>query len=260
MQFETEAIVGYPVCRDPVSRMTEQIIDRIQNAGRPCCYFSCLNPHAVEMAAADPAFRAALLDADFLTPDGIGVVYVSRLIGSGRIRRRTTGMDVFLSLSRAMNDTGNMSCFFLGSTDETLKKVQDKMARDFPRVRVAGTYSPPFKPEFDPDDTDEMIERINGSKADVLWVGLTAPKQEKWVYRCRNRLDVAFAGPIGAAFDFYAGNIKRAGPVLQGLGLEWLPRLVQEPRRLWRRSFVSAPSFFIRSLRYRLSPPPSNNR
>jgi N-acetylglucosaminyldiphosphoundecaprenol N-acetyl-beta-D-mannosaminyltransferase len=259
MQFETETIVGYPVCRDSVSRITGQIIDRIQNPGRPCCYFSCLNPHAVEMAAADPAFRTALLESDFLTADGIGVVYVSRLTG-GKIDRRTTGMDVFVNLSRAMNDAGNMSCFFLGSTEETLRKVQDRMALEFPRVKISGTYSPPFKPEFEAPDTDEMIQRINESGADVLWVGLTAPKQEKWVHGNRNRLDAAFAGPIGAAFDFYAGNIKRAGPTLQRLGLEWLPRLVQEPRRLWRRSFISAPSFFIRSLRYRLSHPGSNDR
>jgi N-acetylglucosaminyldiphosphoundecaprenol N-acetyl-beta-D-mannosaminyltransferase len=206
------------------------------------------------MAASDPAFQAALLDSDFLTADGIGVVYVSRLTG-GKIGRRTTGMDVFVSLTQAMNDRGNMSCYFLGSTEETLQKIRNRMAVEFPQVKVSGTYSPPFKPEFEPHDTDDMIERINVSRADVLWVGLTAPKQEKWIYSNRHRLDVAFAGPIGAAFDFYAGNIKRASPTLQKLGLEWLPRLVQEPRRLWKRSVISAPSFFVRSLRYRLSRP-----
>ena len=252
MQFETESIVGYPVCREPVSSIVKQITDRIQHVRRPCCYFSCLNPHAVEMAAGDPAFQAALLDADFLTADGVGVVYVSLLTG-GKIGQRITGMDVFVHLTRAMNDTGNMSCYFLGSTEETLKKVRDRIALEFPHVKVSGTYSPPFKPEFDAHDTEEMIQRINESRADVLWVGLTAPKQEKWIHRNRHRLDVAFAGPIGAAFDFYAGNIKRAGPTLQKLGLEWLPRLVQEPRRLWKRTFISAPSFFLRSVRYRLS-------
>jgi len=252
VEFETESIVGYPVCRGPVSSIVKQVTDRIQNAERPCCYFSCLNPHAVEMAARDAAFQSALLDADFLTADGVGVVYVSRLTG-GRIAQRITGMDVFVSLTQAMNDAGDMSCYFLGSTEETLEKLRARMATDYPRVNISGTYSPPFKAEFDLRDTEMMIQRINEAKADVLWVGLTAPKQEKWIHTNRHRLDVGFAGPIGAAFDFYAGNIKRAGPTLQRLGLEWLPRLVQEPRRLWKRTFISAPSFFIRSFRYRLS-------
>lgn len=252
MQFETENIVGYRVCTEPVSSIVDQIVDDIRSRERPCRYFSCLNPHAVEMAAADPAFHTALMESDFLTADGIGVVYVSRLTG-GRIAQRTTGMDLFNSLTARMNDEGGMSCYFLGSTDDTLAKIRERMSREYPRVRVAGTWSPPFKPAFDEADNGEMIRRVNESGADVLWVGMTAPKQEKWVRDNRNRLDVAFAGPIGAAFDFYVGNIKRAGPVLQNLGLEWLPRLLQEPRRLWRRSFVSAPSFFLRSIRYRFS-------
>jgi N-acetylglucosaminyldiphosphoundecaprenol N-acetyl-beta-D-mannosaminyltransferase len=88
-----------------------------------------------------------------------------------------------------------------------------------------------------------MIAAINASKADVLWVGMTAPKQEKWIFENRARLNVKFAGAIGAVFDFYTGRVKRSHPVFQRLGLEWLPRLVQQPRRLWRRMFVSAPIF-----------------
>jgi N-acetylglucosaminyldiphosphoundecaprenol N-acetyl-beta-D-mannosaminyltransferase len=150
-----------------------------------------------------------------------------------------------------MNGAGGGSCFFLGSTTETLEAIRARMASDFPSIRVVGVYSPPFRPEFTAEDNDRMIEAVNASGADVLWVGLTAPKQEKWIHRHRGRLAVNFAGPIGAAFDFYVGNIKRAGPFWQDLGLEWLPRLLQEPRRLWRRSLVSAPRFFYRALMYR---------
>jgi N-acetylglucosaminyldiphosphoundecaprenol N-acetyl-beta-D-mannosaminyltransferase len=127
------------------------------------------------------------------------------------------------------------------------------MQADFPHVEVAGTHSPPFRPEPSRDDTEEMIERVNASGADVLWVGMTAPKQEKWIHDNRHRLDVSFAGPIGAVFDFYAGNVRRAGPAWQRLGLEWLPRLVQEPRRLWRRNLVSTPAFLFRTVRHQLS-------
>jgi N-acetylglucosaminyldiphosphoundecaprenol N-acetyl-beta-D-mannosaminyltransferase len=248
----TEDIVGYSVCTDPVQKIIPQITDRIRNRTRPCCYFTCLNPHSAEMAARDAEFEAALKGSDFVVADGIGIVYVSRLTG-GAIRERITGMDIFSSLSQAMSETGGMSCYFLGSTDDTLAKIRLRMAKEFPNVRIAGSFSPPFKPQFDSRDNSEMIQRINDSGADILWVGLTAPKQEMWIHNNLSELDVAFAGPIGAVFDFYAGNIKRAGPVVQKLGLEWLPRLFQEPRRLWRRSLVSAPSFFLRSVRYRLS-------
>jgi N-acetylglucosaminyldiphosphoundecaprenol N-acetyl-beta-D-mannosaminyltransferase len=89
----------------------------------------------------------------------------------------------------------------------------------------------------------------------VLWVGLTAPKQEKWIFAQRSDLAVNFAGPVGAVFDFFVGNIDRVGPAMQNLGLEWLPRLLQEPRRLWRRSLVSAPQFLLRTMRYRMQNP-----
>jgi len=252
MLFQSEDIVGYPVSYESIGNIVSHITGLIQSRHRSCCYFGCLNPHAVEMAAGDSDFKAALLEADFLTADGVGIVYASRLFG-GRIQERVTGMDIFEVLTAAMNAAGGMSCYFLGATEETLQKIQERMAKEYPRVRVAGTYSPPFRPAFDTEDTREMILRINASDCDVLWVGLTAPKQEKWIHQNRHKLNVTFAGPIGAVFDFYAGSIKRAGSGWQKFGLEWLPRLLQEPRRLWRRNFVSSPAFLMRCVRYRFS-------
>ena len=160
-------------------------------------------------------------------------------------------MDVFLGVNEALDRAKNARCFFLGSTEETLASIRQKMAEDFPDLVVAGTYSPPFKAEFSEEDNRKMIAAINAASPDVLWVGMTAPKQEKWLQANQAKLDVNFAGPIGAVFDFYAGNIQRAGPGWQRLGLEWLPRLVQEPGRLWRRVIVSGPRFLIRTLQYR---------
>jgi N-acetylglucosaminyldiphosphoundecaprenol N-acetyl-beta-D-mannosaminyltransferase len=162
-------------------------------------------------------------------------------------------MDVFLGVMGAMNDGGKGSCFFLGSTDETLAKIRLEMSKRFPNVEVVGTYSPPFKPNFSAEDNDKMIQAINMAAPDILWVGLTAPKQEKWIHACQDRLAVNFAGPIGAAFDFFVGNIKRVSPFWQDFGFEWLPRLIQEPRRLWRRSLISAPKFLVRTIKYRRS-------
>jgi N-acetylglucosaminyldiphosphoundecaprenol N-acetyl-beta-D-mannosaminyltransferase len=152
-----------------------------------------------------------------------------------------------------MDMAGSGRCFFLGSTDETLHKIRERVAIDYPRIEIVGTLSPPFRPEFTDEDNRVMIETINAAKPDVLWIGLTAPKQEKWIFKHRDKLEVQFAGPIGAAFDFYAGNIKRISPFWGDLGLEWLPRLLQEPRRLWRRSIVSAPRFFLRTIKYRMT-------
>jgi len=126
-----------------------------------------------------------------------------------------------------------------------LREIVEKMSVDYPKIEV-GVYSPPFKPEFGEEDNAKMVEAVNAFKPDVLWVGMTAPKQEKWIYQNREKLDVYFIGAIGAVFDFYIGRIKRSHPVFLKLGLEWLPRLLQEPGRLWGRNFVSNPMFLYR--------------
>jgi N-acetylglucosaminyldiphosphoundecaprenol N-acetyl-beta-D-mannosaminyltransferase len=151
-----------------------------------------------------------------------------------------------------MNSAGGMSVFFLGATEETLDLIGAHMAMDYPNVKVAGMYSPPFKARYSSAENEEMINAINTVAPDVLWVGMTAPKQEKWIYANRTRLCVKFAGAIGAVFDFYAGRVQRSHPLFQRLGLEWLPRLIQQPRRLWRRTFVSAPVFVLHVLQQRL--------
>jgi N-acetylglucosaminyldiphosphoundecaprenol N-acetyl-beta-D-mannosaminyltransferase len=250
MPLETEDVVGYQVYCGPMHGIVNCVTDWVQTDSKNCRYFACLNPHSAEIANGDEFFHNALVRADFLTADGIGVVYASRILG-GTIRDRITGMDVFLGVNEALNREGGRRCFFLGSTPETLEQIRQKMAEVFPDIVVAGTYSPPFKAEFTDQENRDMIAAINAASADVLWVGMTAPKQEKWLHANQAQLDVNFAGPIGAVFDFFVGNIERAGPGWQKLGLEWLPRLVQEPRRLWRRAFVSGPKFLIRSLQYR---------
>jgi N-acetylglucosaminyldiphosphoundecaprenol N-acetyl-beta-D-mannosaminyltransferase len=250
MALNSENIVGYQVCADPVEDVVSRVTEWLREEAQSCHYFACLNPHSAEIALTDPIFHKALLNADFLTPDGIGVVYASRLLG-GQLRSRVTGMDVFLGVTEAMNRDLDRSCFFLGSSDDTLDRIRANITANFPNVRVAGTYSPPFKPEFSDDDNQTMIRAINESGASVLWVGLTAPKQERWIFEHRRQLKVDFAGPIGGAFDFYVGNIERVGQFWQDMGFEWLPRLIQEPRRLWRRSIISAPRFFASAIKCR---------
>jgi N-acetylglucosaminyldiphosphoundecaprenol N-acetyl-beta-D-mannosaminyltransferase len=246
----TEPIMGYFIRTEPVSACVDDIFAWVKDSARVRCIV-CANPHSLVEATKDTLFGDALRSADLLVPDGAGIVLASRLLG-GSIRSRITGTDIFVALNEKLNAAGNHSCFFLGSTKTTLQLITARMKREYPAIKITGTYSPPFKEEFSDEDNQAMVEAVNRAKADVLWVGMTAPKQEKWIYRHKDFLQVKFIGAIGAAFDFFAGTRKRSHPWFQEHGLEWLPRLLREPQRLWYRNFVSTPRFLFAVLLERL--------
>lgn len=236
-----ENILGYKVNTFSVDECGDRLFQSLQAGERT--WLACFNPHSYAMSLKDKVFSRALKDADWLMPDGMGVVLASRFLG-GSIKGRVTGSDVFAGLNQQMNVAGSMRVFFLGSTDETLKRMREKMTADYPNINVAGVYSPPFKDVYSNAEISEMIKAVNSAAPDVLWVGLSAPKQEKFILENRARLNVKFVAAVGAVFDFYSGNIRRdENSWFVNHGLEWLPRLIQEPRRLWRRMFVSAPIF-----------------
>ncbi len=248
----TENILNCAVVTDPLDGCLDVIFEWLEREGGERV-FVCANPHSLVLAEKDPVFKAAIQSADLVTPDGAGIVLASRILG-GNIKQRITGSDIFAGLSRRLNSRGGRAVryFFLGSTEETLSAIKTRMAVDYPGIEIAGTYSPPFKASFSEDDSCKMIAAVNRAAPDVLWVGMTAPKQEKWVYQHRDKLKVKFIGAIGAAFDFYTGNVKRSHPAFQKMGLEWLPRLVRDPRRLYDRTLVSAPRFLMLVVRQRL--------
>jgi N-acetylglucosaminyldiphosphoundecaprenol N-acetyl-beta-D-mannosaminyltransferase len=239
-----EYILGIPVSNAGKETCIENILEWIRDgvSGRSIV---CANPHSIEIARVDPFFRDALTASDLVVPDGMGVVLASRLL-SGRIRGRVTGSDIFHGLNSALDREKRWSVFFLGSTEKTLTEIQRRFSIDYPGVRVAGILSPPFRSEFNEGENRAMVDIVNNARPDVLWVGMTAPKQEKWIFRNRSELLVKASIAIGAVFDFYAGNVQRSSPFFQHLGLEWLPRLMHEPGRLWRRNLVSNPSFLVR--------------
>jgi len=247
----SEKILSYPVISCGIESCIARIISWISGDGKAKTLV-CANPHSLVEADGDGTFRTALLDADMIVPDGAGIVLASRLL-NGRIRQRITGSDVFRGVNEAMNQRGQGSCFFLGSTEGTLARISAKMAKDFPKVKVAGTYSPPFKNEFIEEDNNRMVAAVNAAEPDVLWVGMTAPKQEKWIYRNRDKLNVKFVAAVGAVFDFYTETVKRSHPGFQKLGLEWLPRLLQQPGRLWSRTVISAPVFLFLVLKQKFT-------
>lgn len=246
---QSENILGYQVNIKPISEAIRNIVKWLEEHEQNKV-FICANPHSLVKANNDLLFQQAIHDADLVTPDGIGIIIASRFL-RGNIRERVTGSDVFWGLSAELNKTGGRSYFFLGSTEKTLAGIKDKMAVEYPNIKFAGSYSPPYKPEFNDDDSRKMVAAVNEARPDVLWVGMTAPKQEKWIHQHRGQLDVKFIGAVGAVFDFYVGNVKRSHPVFQKMGLEWLPRLIQEPRRLFKRNFVSSPLFLAMVLAQR---------
>ena len=132
--------------------------------------------------------------------------------------------------------------FYLGAAPNTLKLIEERMLKEYPNIKMS-SYSPPYKAEFSESDSEKMISEVNNFKPDVLFVGMTAPKQEKWVTLNKENLNATITVSIGAVFDFYAGTVERSSPFWINIGLEWLPRLLKEPKRLWRRNFVSTPLF-----------------
>lgn len=250
-QGSTENILGFSVSTESREALVDRSLSWIASGERGR-YFVCANPHSLEVARRDPAFARALREADFAIPDGAGIVLASRLLG-GSIRARITGTDLFRSINRGLDAAGGRRCFFLGSTPENLERVRRRMAEEFPRVEVAGVHAPPFKTVFDDEDSREMVRAVNAARPDVLWVGMTAPKQETWVGAHRGELDARLVGPVGAVFDFFTGAVPRSHPWFLDHGLEWLPRLLRQPGRLWRRNLISNPAFLLRVLSRRLA-------
>jgi N-acetylglucosaminyldiphosphoundecaprenol N-acetyl-beta-D-mannosaminyltransferase len=199
-----------------------------------------INPHSYCVAKTDPAFQQALHASDVLLPDGIGIVFAAKLLARRRIRK-IAGSDVHNYLLQKANKE-EFKIFYLGASQDTLQKIQNRLLKEHPKC-ITEFYSPPYKTVFSKDESEQMIEAVNAFAPDILFVGMTAPKQEKWVHTHKDQIDARIICSIGAVFDFYAGTVKRSHPIWIKLGLEWLPRLLKEPKRLWRRNLVSTPQF-----------------
>ncbi|MBU3010516.1 WecB/TagA/CpsF family glycosyltransferase [Polaribacter vadi] len=199
-----------------------------------------INPHSYCVSKTDLYFQKALLNSDILLPDGSGIVLAAKFLRKKNIKK-IAGADIHQYLLEDANKY-KKSVFYLGAAPRTLQLIQARIAKEYPNIKV-NSYSPPYKPEFSKLDTNKMIEEVNRFNPDVLFVGMTAPKQEKWVTINKDNLNATITVSIGAVFDFYAGTVKRSSSFWVNLGLEWLPRLLREPKRLWRRNFVSTPMF-----------------
>lgn len=243
MKPETEDICGFSVTNSGLLEIVAKVHLDISREASNTNFIACLNPHSYAESEQSPAFADALNKASILLPDGAGIVLASKILG-GTISRRVTGYDIFDAVMLIAAEKG-LRVLFLGSTAEVLSIIRDQALLEYEGVGEVYVYSPPFKDAFDISDFHDAKEVVNKLKPDIVWVGMTAPKQEIYAVSCLLDLGVPVVGCIGAVFDFYIGRIRRPGHFWQSAGLEWLPRLFQEPERLWRRTFVSAPIFMV---------------
>ena len=207
-----------------------------------------VNAHSFNTAKKDQLFADALTNGDVLIPDGVSIVKACRWIkAKSQPKERIAGWDLFSfemeKLERESEELRTKSeesktVMFMGSSQKVLDLIVKRAAVDYPHLKVV-TYSPPYKPEFSDEDNRAIIDAINDANPDLLWIGMTAPKQEKWTYSHWNELNIhCHVGTIGAVFDFFAGTVERAPIWWQKHGLEWLYRLLKEPKRMWRRYII----------------------
>lgn len=208
-----------------------------------------LNAHSFNIAQRDERFVESLLKCHFLIPDGISIVKACRwLKAKSQPKERIPGWDLFEFEMQRLNKRGekeNRKCkvMFMGSSERVLKLIRKRAKEEYPHLEVV-TYSPPYKIEFSTEESASIVSAINEANPDLLWIGMTAPKQEKWVSLYWDELDIhCHVGTIGAVFDFYAGTSQRASKWLQDHSLEWAYRLFKEPRRMWRRYLLGNPLF-----------------
>lgn len=210
-------------------------------AARESRYVCICNVHSAVTTTQDVEFKIAVNNADMTTPDGAPIAWALRRLGHPS-QQRINGPDLMMKyLTEA--ERLNQTVFFYGSTEDTLAKLRVALAKKFPMLRVGGTHAPPFRPLSLQED-DSIVDTINLSGSNVVFVGLGCPKQEKWMAEHRGRINAVMIG-VGAAFDYHAGVLKRAPLWWQHNGLEWLYRLASEPRRLFRRYLVTNTLFVL---------------
>jgi N-acetylglucosaminyldiphosphoundecaprenol N-acetyl-beta-D-mannosaminyltransferase len=238
-----QSVIGFPVTAVPFDSQIELIL---KWAKRRISKVVCVaNVHMLMEAHRNPKFAAVLSNADLVTPDGMPLVWLMNLLG-GWQQNRVAGMDILLALCHQVS-AKKISVFFVGSERETLDRIKARLQQDFPHLQIAGMEPLPFRPLNSKEDAD-IIEKINSSKAGIVFVSLGCPKQEIWMSEHQGKINTVMLG-LGGVFPVYAGLHKWAPLWVRKLGLEWLYRLAQEPRRLWKRYYQTIPPFLYLALK-----------
>nr|WP_315197816.1 WecB/TagA/CpsF family glycosyltransferase [uncultured Aquabacterium sp.] len=233
----------------------DEVVSRIASwaAHRQSRVVALCNVHSVVTASQEPAFQTVLSQADLALPDGAPVAWALRREGFSE-QQRINGPDLTWRYLQVAEQLGQ-SVFFYGSTQDTLDRLLVTIKDSFPKLKIVGMESPPYR-ELSEDEDQAYVDQINQSGANVLFVGLGCPKQEAWMAAHRGRIKAVMLG-VGAAFDYHAGTIQRAPVWMQKIGMEWFHRLLSEPRRLFKRYTVTNSIFIFRMVKNLLLGNPS---
>jgi N-acetylglucosaminyldiphosphoundecaprenol N-acetyl-beta-D-mannosaminyltransferase len=231
-------VLGVRISAVNLKSATGLIQKAIDDGGKE--YVCVRDAHGVVRCQKDPELRSIHNRAFMVTPDGMPLVWALKHAGHTD-SDRVYGPDLMLSVFEAGSARGSRH-FLYGATTDTLQQLQSRLEAKFPDARIVGSYAPPFRDLSSAEQTD-IAARINQTGADIVWVGLSSPKQERWMAHMRDRLDAPVLIGVGAAFDFHAGLKRQAPRIIQRSGFEWAFRLLCEPRRLWRRYALVVPTF-----------------
>jgi N-acetylglucosaminyldiphosphoundecaprenol N-acetyl-beta-D-mannosaminyltransferase len=233
-----------------LERLVSEALDAIDRK-IPQIVFACANTHSLVVAKEDREFLRALSNAEQTVADGVGITIMGDLFNID-VGPRIAGEQYFKALMGALNARGGARVFFFGSSQEVLDQISTQMSLSYPALELCGSISPPFRP-WSSDENKQFVEAINAARVDVLWVGMTAPKQEKWVHQNRAVLNVPVIGSVGAVFDFFAQTVPSPPRWVRKLGLESPYHLVKNPKRTWKRIFVSVPKYVFHVIRSQLT-------
>jgi N-acetylglucosaminyldiphosphoundecaprenol N-acetyl-beta-D-mannosaminyltransferase len=232
--------VGVEIDNLSLQEVKHKIIEMINTGEKG--YIVTPNASHVVLLQKDKEFKKAYENASLVLADGMPIIWVSRILGQP-LKEKISGSDIFPLLCRVASQK-DYKVFLLGAGPGIAKKASEALIKEFPNLKIVGTYSPLYNFQTNIEENKKINKIVNVAAPDILFVGLGAPKQEKWIYYNLNMLNIKIAIGVGAAFDFIAGAVKRAPKWMQKIGLEWFFRLIQEPKRMWRRYLIGN-SIFI---------------
>jgi N-acetylglucosaminyldiphosphoundecaprenol N-acetyl-beta-D-mannosaminyltransferase len=238
-RIRTRDILGIPIALTDYDGAMD-VMDAMVDGGERG-YVIAAAVHVVMVGQEDPEVREALLGSTLTLPDGMPVVWAANWLGEN-LPDRVYGPELMRRYNDRCAEQGHRIWLYGGRDQGSLVQLALSMRRKHPGIRVVGGYSPPFR-ALTEEEEDAIVEQINQAQPDVLWVGTGVPKQEKWMARIRERLEVPVMCGVGAAFDFHAGRVSQAPDWMQERGLEWTYRIAQEPRRLLPRYLYYNPRF-----------------
>ncbi len=241
LEANTVNVLGVGVSPINMGLALEQITRAVVNKQKG--YVCVTGVHGVSEAQADEDFRLILNRAFLCTPDGMPLVWVGRWQGQKEMDR-VYGPDLMLAVM-ALSEKAGWRHYFYGGANGAAQLLKTKLLQRFPAVHIVGVFEPPFRP-LNPDEQQRLKEELRVAQPDIFWVGLSTPKQERFMAQYLDQLDVTLMFGVGAAFDILGGRVRQAPKWMQRSGLEWLFRLCREPRRLWKRYFKNNPLFLIR--------------